>query len=193
MRNVSDNAYHNLANVKAGKGDPCRLVGMTKAQIAAMTTDAQLYALEESLKSTVGGWRLPDAEDSHAFAGDPNYATWSDHASTNLGYKTNRYWANPGKVVDSDTRLVGAYSPFVGDASDVTAPTVGKDVDFLPAAGCRNVGGGMQHLNEYGLYWLSTPHSGSNAYFLEVYTNSLYPSRAYSSSRSFAVRCVRPE
>jgi hypothetical protein len=68
LRNVSANAYHTLANVKEGKGDPCRLVGMTVNQIQSLTSDAQLYALER-------GWRLPTLEENVAFCLHPIWAT----------------------------------------------------------------------------------------------------------------------
>jgi hypothetical protein len=42
---ISSSSYHTLANVKAGRGDPCKLVGLTVAQIQAGTYDSGLYRL----------------------------------------------------------------------------------------------------------------------------------------------------
>jgi hypothetical protein len=55
-KNVSDNTYHTAANVKAGKGDPCKLVGLTIAQIKAGAIDN-------------GKYRLPTNADNQDFIG----------------------------------------------------------------------------------------------------------------------------
>jgi hypothetical protein len=48
---ISSSSYHTLANVKAGRGDPCKLVGLTVAQIQAGTYDNGLYRLPTSAEN----------------------------------------------------------------------------------------------------------------------------------------------
>jgi hypothetical protein len=55
-KNVSDATYHYKANVLAGKGDPCKLVGLTIKQIQAGTIDN-------------GRFRLPTSDENVEMAG----------------------------------------------------------------------------------------------------------------------------
>jgi hypothetical protein len=70
IRDVSSATYHTLANVTAGKGDPCKLVGLTVAQIQAGIIDNGLY-------------RLPSNVENQTFFGtstntnDTTYSTWT--------------------------------------------------------------------------------------------------------------------
>jgi hypothetical protein len=70
IRDVSGSNYHTLANVKAGKGDPCKLVGLTVAQIQSGVIDNGLY-------------RLPTNAENVAFFGsssgsnEATYSTWT--------------------------------------------------------------------------------------------------------------------
>jgi hypothetical protein len=83
IRDVSSDIYHTLANVRAGKGDPCKLVGLTVAQIQAGLIDNGLY-------------RLPTNSESVAFFGTSSvsnsttYSTWTanDANATNPGTRT---------------------------------------------------------------------------------------------------------
>jgi hypothetical protein len=61
-----DAAYHTAANVKAGKGDPCRLVGLDLNHIA--TTDASALT---PARIDNGIWRLPTHEENEDFAASP--------------------------------------------------------------------------------------------------------------------------
>jgi hypothetical protein len=56
---VSASTYHHKTNVLAGKGDPCKLVGLTITQIRAGTVDN-------------GDWRLPTDVENGAY-GSPIY------------------------------------------------------------------------------------------------------------------------
>ncbi len=47
VRSVSSADYHTFSNIKAGKGDPCQLIGLTAAQIAGAMNAAQLIDLLE--------------------------------------------------------------------------------------------------------------------------------------------------
>jgi hypothetical protein len=58
ITNVSVDAYHHKTNVLAGRGDPCKLVGLTITQIRAGTIDN-------------GKYRLPTHADNVTFVGSP--------------------------------------------------------------------------------------------------------------------------
>jgi hypothetical protein len=59
-----DDAYHNAANVKIGKGDPCRLVGLDLDKIK--TTDAASLTAADIDN---GLWRTPTYDEWRTFAG----------------------------------------------------------------------------------------------------------------------------
>jgi hypothetical protein len=60
IRNVSATTYHHKTNVLAGKGDPCKLVGMTVTDIRNGATDNH-------------AWRLPTNKENQDFVGSPDY------------------------------------------------------------------------------------------------------------------------
>ncbi|MDR1671646.1 MAG: hypothetical protein LBR57_03910, partial [Alistipes sp.] len=71
LRDVSASTWHNSTNVPLGKGDPCRLVGLTVAQIKAGSIDS-------------GQYRLPTRAENQAFLGSTSsqsagsaYYTWT--------------------------------------------------------------------------------------------------------------------
>jgi uncharacterized protein (TIGR02145 family) len=71
LKNVSDASYHYKANVLAGKGDPCKLVGLTIAQIKAGAIDNRSYRLPTRVDNSdfvgSGGLQEPGSE----------YYTWT--------------------------------------------------------------------------------------------------------------------
>jgi hypothetical protein len=168
--NISDDAYHNLANVTIGRGDPCRLVGMTRTDIVAMTSNAELYAKEAQLKDDgIGGWRLPTSEESNAF----------------IAHYT---WATVAPTVDIGTPWAGAYFP----------ATAGMQENFLPAAGNRgnNTGtmlGKVQFLSSSGYYWTGSVSGADRGYALRFSGGSVsIPSSEYYEL-GMGIRCIRPE
>jgi len=66
---------HTLANLRAGKGDPCRLVGYTQTEVkqAIATSNPNAYAPDNGL------WRLPTGNELQA------YATYHDKISQQSG------------------------------------------------------------------------------------------------------------
>jgi uncharacterized protein (TIGR02145 family) len=60
IRDVSASTWHNSTNVPLGKGDPCRLVGLTAAQVKAGSIDS-------------GQYRLPTNAENVAFVGISAY------------------------------------------------------------------------------------------------------------------------
>jgi hypothetical protein len=50
---ISSSSYHTLANVQAGRGDPCKLIGLTINQIAAGVYDSGLYRLPTNTENVI--------------------------------------------------------------------------------------------------------------------------------------------
>jgi hypothetical protein len=48
---ISSSSYHTVANVQAGRGDPCKLVGLTEAQVKSGVYDSGLYRLPTSAEN----------------------------------------------------------------------------------------------------------------------------------------------
>lgn len=69
LDSISGNAYHTLANVKAGKGDPCRLAGISRQAIRNCNTDDELYVLEGAGTDSV--WRTASPRENIDFAAMP--------------------------------------------------------------------------------------------------------------------------
>jgi hypothetical protein len=74
---TSESGYHSIANVKAGKGDPCRLVGLDLARIkntaAASLTTADIDN---------GKWRLPTVAEQQSFTGRDSNGEYAEHWTT---------------------------------------------------------------------------------------------------------------
>ena len=64
---------------------------------------------------------------------------------------------------------------------------------FLPAAGLRNLSGGLAYTSSYGYYWSSSPYYGGNNGAGNLYFYSGFVSPLLSSNRAngFSVRCVQ--
>jgi hypothetical protein len=75
---ISSNIYHTVANVKAGRGDPCKLVGLTVAQVQAGTIDN-------------GKYRLPTHAELVAAYSSPTFVAgngWTDGTTPTAGIHT---------------------------------------------------------------------------------------------------------
>ncbi|MDR1671492.1 MAG: hypothetical protein LBR57_03135, partial [Alistipes sp.] len=95
---VSASTWHNSTNVPLGKGDPCRLVGLTIAQIKAGSIDS-------------GQYRLPTQSENEAFLGS------SDYQSAGSAY----YTVSGGWTAGSPG--VGTFP--AGNAPDTALPAAG--------------------------------------------------------------------
>lgn len=71
---VSAPSYHNVTNVRLGKGDPCRLVGLDLAAVAAGGTDIDN-----------GLWRLPTVAENEALAATASWAQVTDINGVSVG------------------------------------------------------------------------------------------------------------
>ena len=190
-------AYHTLDNVRVGRGDICRLVGMTKADIDGMNSDADLYAKETQLASQgIGGWRLPTTRENYRFVGYADWETRTISSSDRHSDSSNKYFVSSITTpvsypqVNAGDRQYGGYFP-TGTSSMWSA-----DSFFLPALGGRTEDGSNTNQIILGYYWSSNT---SNNYLTTAYADhmymlniSVYPSRSSLFSVGNAVRCVRP-
>ena len=195
VRNVSENIYHHLNNVKAGKGDPCRLVGMTAAEIRAMTTNEQLYAREAELRAEgIGGWRLPTLGENVMFAGNITGLVSAGNIGTQTGYRTGNFpfWTGPNLGPLGENRR-GGWFPILGP----TNSGLGRNTDpdgFIPVSGRRRDTNAAPQNPNRGYYWSSTPFNSSTAHAFFIRDNNtgtVYPKFNFNYAFGFAIRCVR--
>ncbi len=188
-------AYHTLANVKAGRGDICRLVGMTAAEIALMQTDDDLYAREAELATQgIGGWRLPTTWENYRFVGYDVADTYTPNTTENRSNSSDKYWVTntttpaSSPQTNAGVRRNGGYFP-TGTSTMWTANSY-----FLPAAGYRySSNGSVYSQGAGGDYWSSTAYSSASGYYLGFSSTGVSPSGGIGYAYGFGVRCVRPE
>jgi hypothetical protein len=166
---VTSPLYHNAANVKAGKGDPCRLVGLDLAKIK---NAADATALTQADIDN-GQWRLPTADENMSFAGLESNASVHD-----------AHWTWIASIR--------------GDIKGGMFPdkTTGSPASFLPVAGNRaETGYGSGQIMYQGItgeYSSSTPcTTAGRGYVMRFDSGALKPMNEVPYSRGCSVRCVR--
>ena len=185
---TSDNSYHNLANVKAGKGDPCRLVGMTVALINSFTTDAELYAAER-------GWRLFTPEENGRFIKGPDSIKWKNWTGAYYRYIPG---VNIGPPTSGDY-MVNYWVANGGDASNpsvailpvIQGPFTNPLGEPLPALGNRGWNGNIFDVGFNGSYWTNTPSGSTAGTVVMIEPSQLTPAGSGRSYSFFPVRCIR--
>lgn len=185
LMNVSASNYHTGANVKAGKGDPCKLVGLTGTQIRGMS-DAAIEAHNSE-------WRLPTDVENTQYAGLVG-ATANPYSNTTYPYYgtlTGGHQTTAGIA----SNPAGGWFPIGGGAD--ASQTMGRFYNnaggsFLPAAGLRIFTNGItSSIGSNGAYWSSVPSNrerGSNLSFDNTY---VYANFGNDFTYGFNVRCVR--
>ncbi|MDR2891040.1 MAG: fibrobacter succinogenes major paralogous domain-containing protein [Alistipes sp.] len=133
--NTSDPAYHNVANIRAGKGDPCKLVGLRPSEVILMS-DAQLAAYES-------GWRLPTVYENLAFVGGPADAFPLTEMTAGQFWKAWKIggvpfvYATTGSTIDANTvNESHLYAYQTTGAANVTNPYLLKfpvETSYVPA------------------------------------------------------------
>jgi len=217
--NISNSAYHNGTNVKSGKGDPCKLIGLTPAQIQSMSPSA--------IDAYSSGYRMPTKQENVDFVNartleygynpalmpwsgmNPNY-TLMNQGTTNGTYS---FWGPP----PGGTGLYGGgWYPIPGDRESTAnrRPRSTNPDGFLPAAGYRggagdpNDGGPggltnngqVRYMTTHGFYWSSDfcLYNG-RGYGYSIGFDSpdfwapghTYPAIHNRTLYAFPVRCVR--
>jgi len=207
--------YHNGRNVLAGLGDPCKLVGYSGDQIAAMTP--------EQVDTIQSQWRLPTKIENIQFVGADNGAFGldfenytpppSDEATTwNLAQSANlNFWGGPPPTGNTSAINNGQYKFGGGWFPINTSPsTLSKDANrFLPVVGYRAGGANFGLSRFQGLlafYWSSiSMFNPSGNYSTQVWAFTLgvdapgqsgpsahvYPVSVNYSFYGFPIRCVQ--
>jgi uncharacterized protein (TIGR02145 family) len=170
---VSSSAYHNDANLLLGRGDICKLVGLTSAQAKAMADAGTLDEYQS-------GWRLPTREENRMFVGlGGNNTNTPSNGSIYYTYTTNG-----NTIANPNTGTFPKNKYYQAGVNDVT----------LPATGYRTPSGSPTgQLGGYGTngyYWSSTANNSSNGYSLYFYSSRVNPSSNDSYAYGFSVRCV---
>jgi hypothetical protein len=164
---ITPSLYHNKENVKAGKGDPCRLVGLDLAKIKDT-------AVEELTDADIdnGVWRLPTPIENQSFSGYQTNISTTGHRTT-----------HDGTAIGSATGVVGAMFPNA---------TTGSLATFLPAVGGRHGSTGtLSGQGTDGAFWSSIPANAATGGSLYFGTNNVNPVSITDYSAGFTVRCVR--
>ncbi len=107
--NVSDPEYHNLDNVKAGKGDPCKLAGLSIDDIKKGKIDNKQWRLPTVYENIyfVNGTdtKLPNTNGTPVANYNPNtyWTTWRTETAADPGVANYNWRFNPGWVGDTNT------------------------------------------------------------------------------------------
>jgi hypothetical protein len=81
-----ESGYHTIENVKAGKGDPCRLVGLDLAKIKNTAANALTTADIDN-----GKWRLPTPAEQLSFSGRVSNGAYTEHWTVLSGVNGSMY------------------------------------------------------------------------------------------------------
>ena len=183
IRDISTNDYHNLANIRAGKGDPCRLIGMTLAEINSFPNDDALYAREAALALTrgpdgqpVGGWRTPKVIENQRFSGRDAFTTVTTH-----------WWNQSGAPVSPWGVAGGEFHARNSNNGAADSTKFLPRVDYLDiTGGYATASGGDSY------YWSNDPGSNNVGISLCFSTNSIHPvQNGTLTSDGHAVRCIQ--
>jgi hypothetical protein len=200
--NTSDLAYHNHNNITTkGKGDPCKLVGLTGAQIAATAGDpVAYYVLLASRPAADQEWRTATAEENARFIGGPNAGwkageTYTDYKNNFIGSSSGAYnyhYYIPGSSSPANP-WAGVWLPVID------GPNPNSSGAFVLTPGWRSTIGEVVNVGVAGYFWSSTPRTrgtgtgGGTAYLLHAseMTLSADPNTPREFGYGFSVRCVR--
>jgi len=173
---VIDENFHTAARVKAGLGDPCRLVGLDlnyiKNSLSPTETDRRLF--------DNGIWQLPTAVQNGQFT-----------IGVVGGSSGTHWWTLTTGVNPSP------YGPGVAGA-EFPARNVNGNSKFLPANGMRgqpgsNPNSGISNsIQVNGRYWGNSTYNPTQANSLGFNSTSASTQQAGNDYRfGFGIRCVR--
>ncbi|MCL2738866.1 MAG: hypothetical protein FWE30_05410, partial [Bacteroidales bacterium] len=176
---VYDNAYHNLTNVQAGKGDPCRLIGMTAGEIRGFTSSTQLYAREIALMNEgIGGWRTPTSVESQATTQGNN---------TISGIPETPFWYLIQFPGTTEGNVPGVVFP---NAANPNLGTFMPAIGYIAGTGRVNQQG-YKNATGGGWYQLANRTSTTTTYYFDFARTTLYVDRAGAPGEMYGVRCIR--
>jgi uncharacterized protein (TIGR02145 family) len=110
--------YHTAKNVKAGKGDPCRLVGIDLAKIK--TTDANALTTTDIDN---GKWRLPTPDENKLFTGRDKMGLYTQHWTAQNGVNGGMF---PNKTSGDATTFLPAVGYRMNDGEIKDQGTTGN-------------------------------------------------------------------
>jgi len=164
---VTPELYHNAANVKRGKGDPCRLVGLDLAKIKNTPADQLTEADIDN-----GTWRLPTVEENQSFVGHPSVVNPSAHLYTLLGVPGAIFPDNTGGNLDRFLPIGG----YRDTRENTEYPTI-KD-------------GEVQYVG-WTHFWAHRPLNEREGCCMGYNRTELHPTTWGYYTYGFPVRCVR--
>ncbi len=170
ITDISTDIYNTTSNVRAGKGDPCRLIGYTADEIKNMSNTTLSTVLANAK------YRMPTREDNYALVGSETQVNWSPDY-------TNHWIAND---LNETNPAVAAFPLNI---------TPGAEGSYnLVAAGYRNGNTGAEtNQGAYGFYRTSTATSALYGYYLNFNSTSVYPTGNYTAAYGMTVRCLPVE
>ena len=160
-----------LSEVQAGRGDQCKLIGITNAQIRSFTTQEQLDAALAARPDAYKGWKLPSNPNNQTFTGVGGFSSTYDNATQIV---KSGGWASlddPGVLTFTNS----------GNAK-------------LPAAGYRGGDGNPGTLGSVGGYWSLGGGKTDTYDFGYVMTYDKNKITIYQDTiryRGYGVRCVK--
>ncbi len=171
ITDISHSNYHNIANLALGKGDPCRLVGLSAKGVADLIAGGNL-----SIHNS--GWKMQSIADACDLLG-----------VSNPGYNP---FPNSGHWVIDESRYpkygaIGSYFPL---------NRTSEKLNFLPAAGFYSSGqlSGTSGQDISGFYLTSEfdiVQGGSVAFIYMSEMIGIMPMPSSSSVDFIPVRCVK--
>jgi hypothetical protein len=147
LRDMSAATYHTLANVKAGRGDPCKLVGLTVAQIQAGTYDSGLYRLPTQAEN-VAFYSLPNTIINYVAGNDDWAITSTPTAGIRIGSDNTTFLPASGsrRSTDGATHYIGGngfyWTSQPGGTDNASYLLFGKGY-VLSQSGNANARGGL--------------------------------------------------
>ena len=157
---------HDVASVKAGLGDPCRLVGLDLVKIQSTpASDLTRDDIDNKI------WRYPSEQENLDFSG------FSGGSNS-----TTAHWWNENQVGNISFGVRGGEFP---------ARNAGGMHKFLPTAGSRDAMTGLASGYQVsGYYWCNFPLSVSTVPSLSFTSSLVYANQTTVCHTGASVRCV---
>jgi hypothetical protein len=143
-----ESGYHTIANVKAGKGDPCRLVGLDLARIKSTAAGSLTAADIDN-----GKWRLPTPAEKQAFSGRETNGDYTEHYTTLNGVKGAMF---PNTTIGDATTFL----PANGQRYNNSTGNMNMNGYYWSMTPDSDTYGGRMYFNA----GLISPSSGTNVY-----------------------------
>ena len=166
----SGSNYHTVANIKLGKGDPCKLAGFTENDIISKLNAGDL--------PDNGLWRLPTKAEQLGYIKGTLTVT-----GTTFKDSIWNYWNTLSSWSDKENYPYATF-PFI-NSSEVN-PLGSR----LPAAGRTNSLGWAQNLHAVGSYWSSSPNSETGSRIVTFDATSVISEGYNHPADGCTIRCV---